>query len=233
MKAKLVKVSFMTRVVVEDNATENQILEASKEAFLSKVNNELSENLEEIEDDDEMPYGDGLGESKILTPFHYLIKFTDNEGEKHIAVGEHSGEEDEWYTYYIGNKAFEFNSFGGLTYSDDPNSVRFNVYQYTEKEDGFLSRDNWIVLPTNGNITFQFISLGLLEDFGDIHSLGLTNIWCESSFDSEDVDKEYPEYWVVAVDMGENGTQSVDTFDTKEESEAIVKYYSKYLENTK
>ena len=54
--AKLVYVSFATRVIVDVNATDEEIIEASKENFLIKVNNDLHENLEEIIDDEEMPY---------------------------------------------------------------------------------------------------------------------------------------------------------------------------------
>jgi len=62
MKAKLVKVSLMTRVVVEDEASEETILEAAKSQLVDKVMNDLGDNVEEIEDDEEMPYGEGLGE---------------------------------------------------------------------------------------------------------------------------------------------------------------------------
>lgn len=54
--AKLVYVSLVTRVVVDENATDEQIVEASKSKFIDKVNTELMENLEEIIDDEECPY---------------------------------------------------------------------------------------------------------------------------------------------------------------------------------
>lgn len=57
--AKLVLVSFMTRVIVEDTATEEEILEASKYRFHEKVRDELLDNLDEIKDDTECPYIDG------------------------------------------------------------------------------------------------------------------------------------------------------------------------------
>tara|TARA_R110000824_G_scaffold351661_1_gene538651 strand:+ start:356 stop:517 length:162 start_codon:yes stop_codon:yes gene_type:complete len=43
--AKLVYYSFMTRVVVDEDATESQIVLASKKNMLAKVNIELGENL--------------------------------------------------------------------------------------------------------------------------------------------------------------------------------------------
>lgn len=54
--AKLVYISMATRVVVDENATDEQILEASKANFIQKVQTELGENLEVIEDDYEVPY---------------------------------------------------------------------------------------------------------------------------------------------------------------------------------
>lgn len=54
--AKLVAVSFLTRVVVEENATEEEILEKAKSNFAFKIEDELSENLEYIVDDIECPY---------------------------------------------------------------------------------------------------------------------------------------------------------------------------------
>ena len=46
----------MTRVVVDDNATDEQIVEAARPKFLEKVTNELFEHLEDIVDDEECPY---------------------------------------------------------------------------------------------------------------------------------------------------------------------------------
>jgi hypothetical protein len=54
--AKLVYVSLATRVVVDSDATDEQILEIAKANFLEKVNTELGEHLEEIIDDKECPY---------------------------------------------------------------------------------------------------------------------------------------------------------------------------------
>ena len=55
--AKLVLVSMMTRIVVEENATDAQMLEAAKPAFLEKVSTELGEHLEQIVDDTDCPCG--------------------------------------------------------------------------------------------------------------------------------------------------------------------------------
>lgn len=53
---KLVYVSLMTRVVVDVDATDEEILEAARPKLLEKVNTELMENLEDIVDDVECPY---------------------------------------------------------------------------------------------------------------------------------------------------------------------------------
>ena len=36
--------------------------------------------------------------------------------------------------------------------------------------------------------------------------------WIESSWDFEDKDKKWAEHWVIAVDYGEEGTESITTF---------------------
>ncbi len=54
--AKLVYVSMVTRVVVDEDATQEQILEAAKHRFIDKLQTELGENLEDIVDDAECPY---------------------------------------------------------------------------------------------------------------------------------------------------------------------------------
>lgn len=54
--AKLVYTSFLTRVIVEDNANDDMVIAATKIKLLGQVNNELTENLEKIVDDTECPY---------------------------------------------------------------------------------------------------------------------------------------------------------------------------------
>ena len=53
--AKLVYYSFVTRVLVPEDATDEQIVEASRNSMLNKVECDLYENLEEILDDIECP----------------------------------------------------------------------------------------------------------------------------------------------------------------------------------
>lgn len=56
--AKLVYFSLMTRVIVDEDATDEEIIKACYPNIQAKLNNhELGENLEDIEDDEEAPFG--------------------------------------------------------------------------------------------------------------------------------------------------------------------------------
>ncbi len=55
--AKLVAANLMTRVIVDESATDEEIMEAARPHFAEKVATELMENYEFIEDDTECPYG--------------------------------------------------------------------------------------------------------------------------------------------------------------------------------
>ena len=56
--AKLVYFSMMTRVVVDENATDEEIIKACYPNIQAKIDNkELGENIEDIEDDGECPFG--------------------------------------------------------------------------------------------------------------------------------------------------------------------------------
>jgi hypothetical protein len=80
--AKLIEVSLMVRVIVDENATEEQIIAASYDKFQDKLDNrELGDNLVSIEDDTECPFGsfdtdnqedDGITNSMIKEAKHYL-----------------------------------------------------------------------------------------------------------------------------------------------------------------
>jgi hypothetical protein len=54
--AKLVTVSLITRVIVDYGADDETILELARPKFVDKINKELNEHLEYIEDDDECPF---------------------------------------------------------------------------------------------------------------------------------------------------------------------------------
>lgn len=65
--AKLVCVSLMTRIVVEDNLTEEQELEEIRKQaypnFFTQLNEDgVGDHLESYEDDEECPYGTMEGE---------------------------------------------------------------------------------------------------------------------------------------------------------------------------
>jgi len=56
--AKLVECSLMTRVVVDENATEDEIIASSRARFIDIINTSLGDNIEEIYDDEECPYNE-------------------------------------------------------------------------------------------------------------------------------------------------------------------------------
>jgi hypothetical protein len=56
--AKLITFSLTTRIVVDENATEEEMIAASYSKIQDKIDNrELGDNLVEVEDDEEMPFG--------------------------------------------------------------------------------------------------------------------------------------------------------------------------------
>lgn len=59
--AKLVEVSLLVRVIVDENATEDQIIAATYPKLQDKLDNrEVGDNVVSIEDDEEIPYGEAL-----------------------------------------------------------------------------------------------------------------------------------------------------------------------------
>ena len=57
--AKLVLCSLMTRVIVEENVTDDEIISASKGKFIDVISISLGDNIESIENDVECPYEEG------------------------------------------------------------------------------------------------------------------------------------------------------------------------------
>lgn len=65
--AKLVLWSPMTRVIVDEDATYDEIVEAAREKFLDKIKYEYLENIEDVIDDLEVPYDPNTdGEGKVF-----------------------------------------------------------------------------------------------------------------------------------------------------------------------
>lgn len=56
--AKLVTVTFITRVVVDENSSDEQIFEAARPMLKLKAQEEMFENLESIVDDLESPHNE-------------------------------------------------------------------------------------------------------------------------------------------------------------------------------
>jgi hypothetical protein len=61
--AKLVEFSLLVRVVVDENATDDEIIEKCYSKVQDKINNrELGDNMVSCEADEEMPFGEGLND---------------------------------------------------------------------------------------------------------------------------------------------------------------------------
>jgi len=54
--AKLVTITMKTRILVDENASESDIIELTSIRMSEKIQYEFNENLESIEDDIECPY---------------------------------------------------------------------------------------------------------------------------------------------------------------------------------
>ena len=54
--AKLVRVIITTRIIVDDNASEEEIMEIALPRLLDNLYTNAFENIEEIVDDTEVPY---------------------------------------------------------------------------------------------------------------------------------------------------------------------------------
>ena len=55
-KAMLVYTTFVTRVIVDENATDEEIIEAAAPKLAEQALYELSENIDEITFDEDCPY---------------------------------------------------------------------------------------------------------------------------------------------------------------------------------
>jgi uncharacterized protein (UPF0212 family) len=64
-KAKLVYISLATRIIVDENATDEEIMKQAIPKFIDKLNDDgILDNVEDIVDDEECPYGEFEGENK-------------------------------------------------------------------------------------------------------------------------------------------------------------------------
>jgi hypothetical protein len=104
--AKLIEVSLMVRVIVDENATEEQIIAASYDKFQDKLDNrELGDNLVSIENDTECPFGtfDTDNEKEFITKkmvenaSHYLSDGDISTREMVERIMEHSEENGDDY----------------------------------------------------------------------------------------------------------------------------------------
>jgi hypothetical protein len=91
--AKLVMVSLMTRVIVEDTASEEEILNEARGRFHNIVENDLIENLESIDDDTECPYEDG---EEYKDKYGHILKIDDD---VEMPIG---SDTDTWQYAFVG-----------------------------------------------------------------------------------------------------------------------------------
>ena len=60
--AKLVTIELTARVIADETSTDDEILELAKPKFTDKVDAELNENIVDIKNDTECPFGTMPGE---------------------------------------------------------------------------------------------------------------------------------------------------------------------------
>lgn len=79
--AKLVCVSLMTRIVVDENATEEQMMELARPQLIEKLQEDgLLDHVESIEDDEECPFGtfvDDVNKMELIGEDIFLSDDTD------------------------------------------------------------------------------------------------------------------------------------------------------------
>jgi len=78
--AKLVIVSLVTRVIIDKNATPEEVVAKAKQGFQAKLdNNELMDNLEEIREDVEIPFGTILQDAEECPVCNSTVVEPDND----------------------------------------------------------------------------------------------------------------------------------------------------------
>lgn len=55
--AKLITVALIVRVIVDENSTDEQMLEAAKPKLITQLHDEAMEHIEKISSDEECPFG--------------------------------------------------------------------------------------------------------------------------------------------------------------------------------
>lgn len=121
--AKLVYVSLVTRVIVEDTADEAEILDIAKSRFIDKIETELDEHLESIIDDTEVPYDESFDWNPYDESFD--LRLDKNEISKMYEV--------DVTRLGIGTKTLKVAAFN----PEDAKKIALNIagnYLYTEKD---------------------------------------------------------------------------------------------------
>ncbi len=86
-KALLVYFSLLVRVVVDENATEDDIIAAAYPKVQDKIDNrELGDNLEEVKDDEEVPFGEAPDDKEEPTVLLIPVPMEKNFLKKHKII---------------------------------------------------------------------------------------------------------------------------------------------------
>jgi hypothetical protein len=152
MKKLLVRTSFVTNVEVPDHFTDADILIVAKAKLIKQVQNELSENLDEIVEDTEGVVLIDEPEEKTDADFPCIVTvlFFDKNGKLQTATIEHDGTEDCWDSQEIEGSMYDFNTYDTRVFGDSTKGViGCGVELLTEKIADVWCKDNSIDMVVN------------------------------------------------------------------------------------
>jgi len=150
---KLVRTSFVTSVEVPDNASREEIITATSLKLINQVVNELSENLDEIVDDIELPTIILEKDKDIAeTVCKVRVLFTDENGKHLEGIAEHNGDEDCWDCIIIDEIYYDINTYDTRVFGDrtKQGAIGVSVDKLVSPiRNGEISRDGAISMTVN------------------------------------------------------------------------------------
>ena len=151
--AKLVRTSFVTRILVDDIAKEEEILSVAKYKLIEQICNDgISEHLDGIVDDTEMTVITNEPEEKTDADFYcdVTVVFFDKNGKLQTATVIHDGTEDCWDSKEIDGSMYDFNTYDTRVFGDSSKgAIGCGVDLLTEKDGDYWTRDNSIDMVVN------------------------------------------------------------------------------------
>lgn len=144
--AKLVRTSFVTRILVDDIAKEEEILLVAKYKLIEQICNDgISEHLDGIVDDTEMTVLTDEDE-KTDADFELIVTvvFFDKNGKLQTATVIHDGTEDSWDSAEIDGSMYDFNTYDTRVFGDSTKgAIGCGCELLTSKdEDGIWCKDD-------------------------------------------------------------------------------------------